>query len=640
MTDVFMSGMTTLRNQYCGLRASFWAAVCAAASLMLLGSGAAFAQAVWSADASGEWFVGTNWSGGPPPFGYPDLATSASIIDGTSTVTILNTGQGAAEVANLTIDMGNGLDISSGPMNNSVLLMSGASLFNAGAISISSTSTTTPAALELESSTVLNGGGTVTMSGAPAFIENFESTKITLTTDNTIQGSGQIGAGGGPLSLINSGTVDANQSGQTLYLNGGVFGANTGTLEATNGGILTIDNSFNNKGGVIIANGSGSTVNVNGVTIQGGTLTTESGGFMGTAGGDGRSILDGSTEGAITLSANSTYTTAGGSATGIEGTITLDAGSNMAIGTASSPSGTLQLLSNTTIGGHGTVTMTGTSAFIESGTVASQTLTNEATIQGYGQIGADTDLNLTNKGTLDANVSGETLYFNGSGLLNNGTVTVAGGATLNVQLTAFVQSKAAGGATPVTNVEGTLDVPSGFSLEGGMLEGTGTVDGAVDNTGGVVSPGDAPGTLTIDGAYTQGSGGAFDAVVDSLSVYSQLDVTGLATLGGLLDLTSKFPLVTGDSFTIMELGSVTGDFSSFMYDGSTCTGGAGDTWSCANGAEFALVFNGPGTVDLDLNVLKPGTPTVPEPSTWAMMIVGFAGFGFLFARQRRAAIVA
>jgi PEP-CTERM motif len=840
MADVFLSGMTTLENQYCGLRASFRAAACAAASLMLLGSGAAVAQTTWNA-SSGEWFDSSNWTAGTP-----NSSTSA-IIDNGATVTILNTGEGTAEVDNLTIGSTSALDISSTTMNNSELRVFGTTISNAGAMSItqSSNMTSVEAVLFLDNSTTLSGGGTVTMGGGSppdytVFIEMFGNTTTqTLTSDNTIQGFGQIGAGT-LLSLVNSGTVDANVSGATLYLNGGsgVLGANTGTLEATSGGTLQIDNSFNNKGGVILSNGSGSAVDVNGVTIQGGTLTTESGGFLGTAGNGGRSILDGSTEGAITLSAGSTYTTAGASQTGIEGTITLDAGSNFAIGTASSPGGAVQLLANTTITGAGTVTMTGTgsttTALLESAggsytltnqvliqgygqigagtdlTVANQatidanvsgktlflnagsgilgtntgtleatgggiltidnnidnaggviisngsgstvnvngvtiqggtlttesggfmgtaggggrsildgstegaitlsagstyttaggsqtgiigtiklgksanmavgtatstsgtlqltgaatiegagtvtmtganafiesaggsyTLTNEATIQGYGQIGAGTELSLTNKGTVDANVSGQTLYFNGADFLNNGTVTVAAGATLNDQVSAFVQSKAAGGATPVTNVEGTLDVPSGFSLEGGTLEGTGAVDGAVDNTGGVVSPGDAPGTLTIDGAYTQGADGVFDVVIDSLTQYSQLDVTGAASLDGLLDVTSKFALATGDSFTIMELGSVTGDFTSFMYDGSTCTGGAGDTWSCANGAEFALAFNGPGTVDLDLNVLKAGTPTVPEPSTWAMMIVGFAALGFLaHRRQQRAATAA
>jgi fibronectin-binding autotransporter adhesin len=768
-----------------------------------------------------------------------------AIIDNGNTVTILNTGEGTAEVDNLTIGSTSALDISSTPMNNSELRVFGTTISNAGNISItqSSSMTSVEAVLFLDNSTTLSGGGTITMGGGSppdytVFIEMFGNTTTqTLTSDNTIQGFGQIGADT-DLSLVNSGTVDANVSGATLYLNGGAgalgAGVNTGTLEATNGGTLQIDNNFNNKGGSIIANGTGSTVQVNGVTIQGGTLTTENGGFMGTFGNGGRSILDGSTEGAITLSAGSTYTTAGTSQTGIEGTITLDAGANLAIGTSTSPGGTVQLLGNTTINGSGTVTltgtgsttailetggsaetltnkvliqgygqigagtsltvdneatinanvsgetldlnsgvagtntgtleatgggtleiansldneggviisngsgstvdvngvtiqggtlttenggfmgtaggggrsildgstdgaitlsagstyttagsnqtgiigtitlgkgsnmaigtasalggtlqltgaatikgagtvtMTGTSAFIESAGGA-ETLTNEATIQGYGQIGAGTELSLTNKGTVDANVSGQTLYFNGSDFLNNGTVTVASGATLNDQVSAFVQSKAAGGATPVTNVEGTLDVPGGFSLEGGTLEGTGTVDGAVDNTGGAVSPGDAPGTLTIDGDYTQGADGTFDVVIDSLTEYSQLDVTGAAALDGLIDVTSKFGLATGDSFTIMELGSVTGDFSSFMYDGSACASGANLTWSCANGAEFQEVFSGSDAVDLYLNVLKPGTPTVPEPSTWAMIVIGFAGLGFLAGRRQMRATVA
>ena len=38
-----------------------------------------------------------------------------------------------------------------------------------------------------------------------------------------------------------------------------------------------------------------------------------------------------------------------------------------------------------------------------------------------------------------------------------------------------------------------------------------------------------------------------------------------------------------------------------------------------------------GTVSLNVN-LHPG---VPEPSTWAMMLLGFAGLGFAFRRSRR-----
>lgn len=31
----------------------------------------------------------------------------------------------------------------------------------------------------------------------------------------------------------------------------------------------------------------------------------------------------------------------------------------------------------------------------------------------------------------------------------------------------------------------------------------------------------------------------------------------------------------------------------------------------------------------------PEVPDVPEPSTWAMLILGFAGLGFAFRRSRR-----
>jgi hypothetical protein len=33
--------------------------------------------------------------------------------------------------------------------------------------------------------------------------------------------------------------------------------------------------------------------------------------------------------------------------------------------------------------------------------------------------------------------------------------------------------------------------------------------------------------------------------------------------------------------------------------------------------------------------LSTGTLTVPEPSTWAMMLIGFAGLGFVGYRQRQ-----
>ena len=38
--------------------------------------------------------------------------------------------------------------------------------------------------------------------------------------------------------------------------------------------------------------------------------------------------------------------------------------------------------------------------------------------------------------------------------------------------------------------------------------------------------------------------------------------------------------------------------------------------------------------------LPEAVPAVPEPSTWAMMIIGFVGLGFAFRRSRRKAAFA
>jgi hypothetical protein len=70
--------------------------------------------------------------------------------------------------------------------------------------------------------------------------------------------------------------------------------------------------------------------------------------------------------------------------------------------------------------------------------------------------------------------------------------------------------------------------------------GTGTISGAVLNTGGMVKPGDTPGTLTINGNYTQGSGGTLTIELGGSAAgnYSVLDVTGRASLQGTVDFTT------------------------------------------------------------------------------------------------------
>ena len=94
--------------------------------------------------------------------------------------------------------------------------------------------------------------------------------------NNTIAGAGIIGFDGG-LALVNSGTVNANTVSAPLQ----VFAStvNAGKLEATTSGTLILGANISNSGtGTILASGSGAHVVLNGATITGGKLQTQSGG--------------------------------------------------------------------------------------------------------------------------------------------------------------------------------------------------------------------------------------------------------------------------------------------------------------------------------------------------------------------------
>lgn len=107
--------------------------------------------------------------------------------------------------------------------------------------------------------------------------------------------------------------------------------------------------------------------------------------------------------------------------------------------------------------------------------------------------------------------------------------------------------------------------------------------------------------------------------------------------------------------SVLPDGSSNIDFSNFMLDGVgglfsrvTPPGGAAETWACCqpggNGAillgigEHTLTFTATntstvlGTYSGNFNfALAP----VPEPATWAMMLLGFAGIGLSMRGARR-----
>jgi hypothetical protein len=107
----------------------------------------------------------------------------------------------------------------------------------------------------------------------------------------------------------------------------------------------------------------------------------------------------------------------------------------------------------------------------------------------------------------------------------------------------------------------------------------------------------------------------------STSAYHTVILTvggGVAT--GFLDGKEQFSLST----TVMDINNPQNVVNLFLDN--TVGGGIGE-WSSGS-IDFAKFYNG---------VITPGGP-VPEPATWAMLLLGFAGIGFAGYWTRRQAV--
>ncbi len=166
---------------------------------------------------------------------------------------------------------------------------------------------------------------------------------------------------------------------------------------------------------------------------------------------------------------------------------------------------------------------------------------------------------LVNQGAFNLNVSAA-IGQASTVLLNQGTITIASGQTMNLA-GAFTQTA---GATILDGA--TLTAANPLLIQGGSVTGTGTINQSV-TSGGTFSPGNSNGVLKVAGAYTQTSAGALNITLGGPAAgtqYSQLLVTGPAQIGGQLraTLTNGFVPTNGSSFVVLSASQVSGKFSS------------------------------------------------------------------------------
>src|SRR5580658_6075811 len=564
-----------------------------------------------------------NWLGGPGNWSNVGLWSTGAIPVASNDVFINNSSpvsevqlDVSATIDNLTVGSTSSLDFANG-VSLTVGASGGNTISNAGTISLNSSGG--GAYLIIGSANVtLSGGGAgtpsmLTMSNSSSNIIEGAVSTDTLTNQETIQGSGNIG--GASLKLVNSGTINANQNVALTVepTSGGL--TNSGTMEASNAGTLVVEASgAATNSGVIEADASsivqvigGTYTNTSGsiqnagdmlledVTINGGTVSQSGAGYMQLYGANINTAVTNSGSGTIEV-LNGPGSSVGALTNPTGGLVTIDNGGVLTLTGAVSNAGTIAMNSagggayltigaaNVTLNGGGTLTMSSNSSNIIDGAASTDTLTNQETIQGSGNIG-DASLKLTNSGTINANQNvALTVEPTTGGLTNSGTMEATNTGTLVVE--------ASGAATN----SGVIEAASNSILQ--MIGGTYTdTNGTIQNNAGNM----LLENLTINGGTVSQTGAAsmqlygatINAPVSNSSAGTIEVLNGPGSSVGPLTNPAGGQVTIDNGGVLTLTGAVNNDGSIIM---NSAGGGAYLTIGAAN-----VTLSGGGTLTMSSN---------------------------------------
>jgi hypothetical protein len=495
------------------------------------------------------------------------------------------------------------------------------------------------------------------------FIINNVTGSMAVTTTGQVTGN----AGEGIFARNDSGTAHmtvsaASVSGTTrgIYALSGGSGimtvTSTGTVTASAGnGISASDQQAGTDINITANNVTGSASGIDARNVGTGARNisvTVSGAVTGGA-GNGIYTLTGST-GASVVTLNS-----GAVVTGSSAAIKNDSGASTTIvNTGASVNGTISLGSgddDLTFNGG---TFTGVAAFIGGAGTDSLTFSNVTgtvvggAILGMENVTANAGASMAFTGAIvmdggnnnvtfdNGTFSGVTSFNGGAGTdsltFRNLTGALAGGTVSGIENVTI-------GSGGNVSLSGTLDVNTITVENGGILGGTGTINGNVGVTTGTLSVGNSPGLLNIVGNLDLGVASTTLVELGGLTagtLYDQTDVVGTATLtaGATFDVDffGAFTAGLNDTFDVLIADTILGDANTLNFDFTNALLALGLEWSAA------IVDNGVGRNALRLTVgglsltapAAGDTIALPEPSGIALFVGGLLGLIGLGRRRK------
>ena len=488
---------------------------------------------------------------------------------------------------------------------------------------------------------------------------NFASgTTLTLGSAEVVRGSGSINGASG--TLINQGDINADLAGQTLTIQPTNF-TNQGALSATNGATLTISSPNWSNSGTITMNAStlnlngnfatsslagitrtGGTVNLNGTlnntgatmtltpalgvlnlnggTIQNGTIDNSFGQVL-TFANTGSNILDNVVvNGGLSMASGGFVNLNNG--TQINGTVDLSGNSaHITLNTGAAINGTVNLSGSgssltwsftTTLDGRqinlGSAS-TGASLNFASGTTL--TLGSAEVVRGSGSING-ASATLINQGAINADLAGQVLTIQPTTFSNQGTISASNGGTLALT-SGFTQT-----ASGTLNVAGGTVTSSSAALniQGGMLTGWGNITKAVTMGAATLQPvANAGGAaLAITGNLSLISASNLSFQLGGISAgtqYGVLSVSGSIALGNstlLVSFANGFTPSGGNTFTLATTTGFSGSFGNVANGGTLAVAGGSFTVTYS-GSTLVLSNFVAGRPSVKSLVISSTTPT-------------------------------